>query len=726
MEGRRVAKFYSKNRNFILKLSYLALLVYTMLSNNRSTAGKTKEVKRRESKSSKLYSKYLTKESLKTLMRNISSKSVYQNLALELILLVTRALLTLKVASLDGLIVSSLINTRYRSFFKKLGFWMLLGLPAALVNSSLTLTEELLSRNIRVNLTKNLLEDYLPEDDKSTLYKLVNKLQINDPNQRITSDVERFSNSLASLPSQILKPALDLLLCANQLSSKGSNSAEGVLFLGLITHFSTILLKNFTPNFIRLSSKSNELENKFHMTHSKIIDNSEEIALIKGHKRELDIVDMNYFELESFKRLEFRRLAIYDFTMSFIVKYFWGASGLILCSIPVFTANDVDKGSISSTFITNRRLLLSASNSLGRLIQSRKNIQNLMGYTSKIVEFHSHLLELNQEEELELENNPTSEMSLFSSYMSKSSSGQSRENLPLITGPNVLYGDEITFDKIPLITPMGNLLVEELSFSIKPGDNLLIIGPNGCGKSSLFRVLGGLWKVNDPGKLTIPFSRKDLFYLPQRAFLTIGTLKEQIIYPDSLEEYLHNDKSDSHLIELLKIVKLDHLIVENEKIIKGISQDDHFQIEEVGNPLNLTRKWPEVLSIGEQQRLALARLYYHQPKFAVLDECTSSISQELEQECYRYAIEKLNITVLSVCHRTTLWKFHQYLLKFDGHGQTKFNRFDPIQRLKYHDEKFDIDKKVKELSTIEKRLQDLKKIQKDQKRYNSQIMLKSQ
>ncbi|ODV94775.1 hypothetical protein PACTADRAFT_50636 [Pachysolen tannophilus NRRL Y-2460] len=830
--SRSIVNFYYGKRNIILKSFYLLLLVYTVIGSTSKREDKNshyKETKNGLVKEGKSVSEsenkrtrnvgIIKKSSLLKLILSIISvnkfgyikaNSVLGVLALEIFLLISRAFLTLKVASLDGVLVSALVSKKYKKFFSNLLFWMALGVPASLTNSLLAFSEKILSKNIRTNLTKNLLNDYLPDDDKSTLYKLLNRTSttndalsrsqnhdskqenltlINDPNQRITTDVEKFSNSLASLPSQLLKPSLDLLLCANRLATAGKNSAEGVVFLGLIIHLSTILLKSITPNFIKLSRKGNELENNFHMFHSKIAHNSEEIALTRGHRRELDLIDIAYYELEKFKRLELRRLAFYDLMMNFIVKYFWGASGLVLCSIPIFsqklTGVKVDTDYISANFITNRRLLLSASGSLGRLIHSKKNVQNLIGYTAKIIEFQTVLDEINSEKRIEhkinsyegvtsfVDEHKKSNFKALFDYIttpfeilrpvlkastptflsnSESSSGARASSLeekeqPLISGPRIFYGDEITFDRIPLITPSGNLLVKDLSFSIKAKDNLLIIGPNGCGKSSLFRILGGLWTVEEPGKLTIPYNKKDLFYLPQRAYLTMGTLKEQIIYPDSIEMFnagiekamkspdsIKIVKDEKYLVQLLKVVHLEHLVDDCLTLIKQNNQYSESNLidNDVSASLDLPRKWSDVLSGGEQQRLALARLFYHEPKFAVLDECTSSISPELEQECYEYAIYHLNITVLSVCHRTSLWKFHNHLLKFDHDesnnvvGTVKFTKFDPITRLKYYNEKLENDKELKDLENISRRLDDLKKIQDDQRSLSSLSLMDMQ
>jgi ATP-binding cassette subfamily D (ALD) long-chain fatty acid import protein len=108
------------------------------------------------------------------------------------------------------------------------------------------------------------------------------------------------------------------------------------------------------------------------------------------------------------------------------------------------------------------------------------------------------------------------------------------KTMTMDTKAKITVGKDIKFEDVPILSPNGDVLVERMTFEIKPGMHLLITGPNGCGKSSLFRILGQLWPATG-GSLVKPELEK-LFYIPQRPYLPEGTLRDQIIYPDTVEK----------------------------------------------------------------------------------------------------------------------------------------------------------------------------------------------
>uniref|UniRef100_A0A8C2SUX3 ATP binding cassette subfamily D member 3 n=1 Tax=Coturnix japonica TaxID=93934 RepID=A0A8C2SUX3_COTJA len=195
--------------------------------------------------------------------------------------------------------------------------------------------------------------------------------------------------------------------------------------------------------------------------------------------------------------------------------------------------------------------------------------------------------------------------------------GKRAQALPLIPGSGEIINTDnlIKFDHVPLVTPNGDVLIQDLNFEVRSGANVLICGPNGCGKSSLFRVLGELWPLFG-GRLTKPVRGK-LFYVPQRPYMTLGTLRDQVIYPDTLEDQRKKGISDQVLKEYLDNVQLG-------------------QILEREGGWDSVQDWMDVLSGGEKQRMAMARLFYHKPQFAILDECTSAVSVDVEGYIYSH------------------------------------------------------------------------------------------
>ena len=194
-------------------------------------------------------------------------------------------------------------------------------------------------------------------------------------------------------------------------------------------------------------------------------------------------------------------------------------------------------------------------------------------------------------------------------------------------------------------------LVKDLTLHLRPGRNLLITGSSSAGKTSLLRVLRGLWRLsNGSMHINYPSGPKGAMFFPQKPYLTDGTLREQIIYPQSVDlDAVNLDESD-YLLDQLRLAKMDDLLDR----IGGLDRDVDWN-------------WYDVLSPGEMQRLSFIRLLYHRPMMAFLDEATSALDVEMEERLYSAAVAA-GVTLISVGHRASLRAYHHDQLNLSGDG----------------------------------------------------------
>jgi putative ATP-binding cassette transporter len=205
----------------------------------------------------------------------------------------------------------------------------------------------------------------------------------------------------------------------------------------------------------------------------------------------------------------------------------------------------------------------------------------------------------------------------------------------LATGPASVRitpdtGSAIALNKLLVRLPQGTPVVSADAFSFTPGERTLITGPSGSGKSTLLRAIAGVWPFGD-GTVTIP-AKATLMVLPQRPYFPIASLHAAIVYPAETSEF-----SPEKVREVLVAVSLGALA-------PRLDEEAH---------------WNRMLSLGEQERLGVARALLHAPAFLFLDEATASLDEPAEAALYGLLTERLPAsTIVSIGHRSTLDAFH--------------------------------------------------------------------
>ncbi len=208
---------------------------------------------------------------------------------------------------------------------------------------------------------------------------------------------------------------------------------------------------------------------------------------------------------------------------------------------------------------------------------------------------------------------------------------------------------ELKISALNISLPTGRELLKKLSLELQNAKSLLVTGSSGCGKSTLLRTLAGIWAYAS-GEISLP-PNSNVMFLPQKPYLPLGTLRRALIYPAAEKDAPSDDK----LKIVLRKVDLPTLI----------------------DKLDTADDWARILSLGEQQRLAFARVLLTAPDYIFLDEATSALDEPRELEMYKLLRNELPaVTVVSVGHRSTLFGLHDVELNLDGTGNYKLRELN--------------------------------------------------
>lgn len=548
---------------------------------------------------------------------------------------------------------------------------------ASYTNAAIKFLQSKVSIAFRTRLTRYIHDLYL--NDNLNYYKLSNLDGGvgQGADQFITQDLTLFCASAASLYSSIGKPFVDLCVFNYQLfQSLGPLALTGLLG----NYFSTaILLRRLSPPFGKLKAVEVRREGDFRGLHARIIANAEEVAFYGGADMEKVFLDKGFKDLKGWMEGIYSLKIRYHMLEDFILKYSWSAFGYLITSLPVFLPAWGGLGGVQELintgdgsrrergrmqeFITNKRLMLSLADAGGRIMYSIKDLSELAGYTSRVYTLISTLHRVHA-----------------NAYFPARGTHPELFSLSDVQGTIHKGYDGVRLEAAPVVAPAlfprgGDELIDSLSFVVHPGEHLLISGPNGVGKSAVARLVAGLWPVYR-GLVSRPRSigTDGIMFLPQRPYLSIGTLRDQVIYPHSEMDMRDSGRRDHELSHVLEEVRLGYL-------------------PDREGGWDCQKEWKDVLSGGEKQRMAFARLMYHEPRLVFLDEATSAVSSDVEGLLYEKAKEK-GITLITISTRVSLKKYHTFNLTLGlGEDGTDWD----FERIGTEDEKMGVERELQEL-----------------------------
>lgn len=496
-------------------------------------------------------------------------------------------------------------------------FWLFLGVFGAVfvIGTPVVViyrySQELLGVYWREWLTDNFMQRYL----QNRAYYQVNSLkkQIDNPDQRIAEDIRSFTRTSLTFLLVILDSVITLFSFIGVLWAISSSLSLVLIAYAL---FGTVVTVLIGKRLIGLNYNQLQREADFRYGLVHLRDNAESIAFYGGEAQELESVGQRFTRaIRNYHILIGWQRNLDFFTTGH--NYFVRILPYLVVA-PIYLAGNIDFGAISQASVAFSQIF----GALAIVITQFELLTAFAAGINRIAAFDETLTELTQ--------------------------GQ--QSTPDANTIDTELDSRLALEQVTLQTPnRQQTLVENLSVEISPGQSLAIVGESGAGKSSLLRAIAGLWNKGK-GQIVRPPSNSMLF-LPQKPYMILGTLRQQLLYP-----HTDSNVSDERLYQVLQQVNLANLP------------------DKVGG-LDIELSWSDVLSLGEQQRLAFARLLLTRPNYAILDEATSALDVQNEKRLYQL-LQQSETTIVSVGHRPSLLQYHQKVLQILGQSRWQLSSVD--------------------------------------------------
>lgn len=459
-------------------------------------------------------------------------------------------------------------------------------------------TQNLLGLKWRDWMTQKFLGQYF---HNRAYYEINFEDDIDNPDQRISEDIKSFTETSLKFLLLVLGAVIDVISFTGILWSISQFLA---LFLVGYALFGTIVVALLGRKLITLNFNQLRREADFRYGLVHVRDNAEAIAFYQGEGQEVGQLRRRFVEVLR----NFNFLIGWQRNLAFFRTPYRYATYILpsVIAAPMYFSREITFGDITQ-----------ASFAFGQIFEA----------------FALVVLEINQ-------------LSAFAAGVNRletfTEALEARDQPPSadVTAIDSTEGSEIALEQVSLATPKGQrMLLRDVSLTLEPRQGLVIVGQSGVGKSSLLRAIAGLWSTGE-GRIVRP-NLSEMLFLPQRPYMVLGTLRDQLLYPNLPKETSH------------------------ETLCKALEQVNLSDLPGRVGGFDIELDWADVLSLGEQQRLAFARLVLAQPRYAILDEATSALDLANEQRLYQ-KLREMGTTFVSVGHRTSLLKYHDFVLELNS------------------------------------------------------------
>ena len=500
---------------------------------------------------------------------------------------------------------NALQDRNWSTFTWELGVFIVL----ASVSVALSVYQLYLNQWLQIRWRQWMTRVYLSQWlDRANHYRMQLKGDAADnPDQRIADDVQMFVEKTLSITIGLLSSIVTLasfvvilwgLSEAAPLTIGGQEFAiPGYLVWAALIYaiFGTALTHWIGSPLVNLSFQQQRFEADFRFNLVRVRENSEQIALLRGEHAERG-------------RLMDRFGSVIDNWYSIMSR---------TKRLTAFTAS-YSQAAVIFPFILTAPAYFTGKIQLGGMLQTSSAFGSVQKALSFFVSAYRTLADWR------------AIVARLDGFEMSIESAATLSSEPQTVGVVDHAGDSIELAQLLLKLPNGLPLIAADGFSIKSSERTLLTGPSGAGKSTLFRAIAGVWPFGS-GAISVPAHAK-LMMLPQRPYFPIGTLQAAIVYPAAPDRFSVEQVKDA-----VAAVGLPQLA-------DRLDEDAH---------------WNRMLSLGEQQRLGMARALLHGPQYLFLDEATASLDEPSEARLYRVIAERLpQTTVVSIGHRSTLHDFH--------------------------------------------------------------------